>query len=938
MSVVVRSYLGPVVNIAEVPFLFAALTVAASSWFGGWGPGVVHALLLIGIVQYFLVAPERGLEYVLSDTQVVRMSLFGLQCIVLSIIIDRLVKSRRAVQFRIAHQDVEIALRDAVLRSTGSRAGDAEAISNILRALVRELECEAGIAWSVNGSATPVASVARGSMTAESERPSPREQRRRARVESFVRHRVSDGVGPDDLVRQCAREGIPIAGQHEGSDRLVQHALALPVVDGDEADGSHVYVFELRRTVTFAPTPEALQLFESLVHDIEQCRRLRSTERTVDVLNRRLLDRAQELETVLEAAPIGLAVSRSGLCDEVRINASAAECLALPRGTRHISTEHADSSVASALRICTAPMLSATNLRLPVGPVELEFHDDDGQVRTIYASASPLVDGEGNVRGCVAALVDITQIRRAELAIREREKAFRRSFECAGVGKAEIDPSTGRFQLVNRRLCEMFGATAADLTGRPFVELLAPHERQRAASILDGILRGDQGAMTEEFEFATHDGTPVFGATSITADYDSRGRATHLIVVIQDVTGRRHAEEELSRYRSRLEDLVQARTAALEGTHRQLRMSERMAALGTMSAGLGHDMGNLLLPVRLRLESMALKGIPAELDDDVQAIGKCAEYLQRLANGLRLLSLDPDQAHLTEHTDLDRWWADIETFLRNTLPRGAELEKRFEPNLPLLPVSRHRLTQAVFNLVQNAADAVREKGSGRVCVAAARTADGTGVCLSVEDNGAGMTPEVRARCLEPFFTSKTRGISTGLGLSLVHGIVHQAGGNIQIESAVSHGTTFRLTFPVGEQPSSAEEPDAGPAPVRIVSSFEDARLRAFAGTIGRSLGCDVDETPVDRLDELQLHTEPRPVLWLADAPLVTNERLERMHGEGGDANRRALAFGQTPEPPADGGAVEYVAQATPSVIRRVIRQAVLAMTDQGGRVGVSSGP
>ncbi|MBL9147680.1 MAG: PAS domain S-box protein, partial [Phycisphaerae bacterium] len=730
---VIRSYLGPVVNIADMPFLFAALTVAASSWFGGWGPGVIHALLLIGIVQYFLVLPERGLEYVLSDTQIIRMSFFGLQCIVLSVIIDRLVKSRQAVQFRIAHQDVELALRDAVLRSTGSRAGDAEAISNILRALVRELECEAGIAWSVNGTVTAVASVASGSMKGDGERPSPREQRRHARAEAFVLRRVADGVIGDDLVRRCAREGAPIAGQHAGEDRLVQHALALPVTGGEDRTGSHFYVFELRRAVTFAPTPEALKLFESLVNDIEQCRRLRSTERTVDVLNRRLLDRAQELETVLEAAPIGLAVSRSTACDDVRINASAAECLALPRGTRHLTSEDRHPAFEAALRICSAPMTSATDRRRPVGPVELEFDDVDGQMRTIYASASPLVDAEGNVRGCVAALVDITQIRRAELAIREREKAFRRSFECAGVGKAEIDPSTGCFQLVNRRLCEMFAATAADLTGRPFVELLAAHERPRAESMLESVLRSEQGAMTEEFEFVTQDGKPVFGATSITADYDVRGRATHLIAVIQDVTGRRQAEEELSRYRARLEDLVQARTAALEGTHRQLRISERMAALGTMSAGLGHDMGNLLLPVRLRLESMALKGIPFELQDDVQAIGKCAEYLQRLANGLRLLSLDPDQAHLTEHTDLDRWWADIETFLRNTLPRGAELEKRFEQNLPLLPVSRHRLTQAVFNLVQNASDAVRDQGNGRVCVAASRTADGAGLCLVVED-------------------------------------------------------------------------------------------------------------------------------------------------------------------------------------------------------------
>lgn len=933
VSLWVRAAIGPSIQIAEVPFILSVLTVAVAAWFGGWAPGSLHALLLIGLTQVLLVVPDRGWSYVLSDTQIIRMSLFALQCVFLSLIIDRLVQSRREVQFRIAHQYLDIALRDAMLRSTGTVAGDADTARDLLRAFVRELGCEGGIAWlRKGGSFAPLATTCRSELEPTEAPPTVRDLQRQARVEALIAARTSALLLPADIVVRCADTRRPQQACERGIDRLVRHVLTVPVADDDEGAVQQVLVFELRSSVSHTPTPDALRLFETVSHDIEQTRRLRSSERAVDALTERLLDRAQELETIFDAAPIGLVVARGESFDDLRVNASAAICLGLAPDTRRLVRDGANPSLATAVQLCAGPMRTAMDLKSAFGPVEIAIDGADGETRILYASASPLVDARGDVRGCVAGLVDITHLRRAELAIRERERAFRRSFECAGVGKAQIDPVNGRFELVNRRLCDMFRAEASELVGRAFVDLLAPHERERAGAMLRGVLSGPEGAMTEEFQFDTSSGSALFGATSITADFDECGRATHLIAVIQDVTDRRHAEAELTRYRSRLEDLVHARTAALEESHRQLRISERMAALGTMSAGLGHDMGNLLLPVRLRLEAMALKGIPPNLQDDVHAIGKCAEYLQRLANGLRLLSLDPDQAHASEHTDLERWWMDIESFLKNTLPHGAELEKQIEPNLPPLAVSRHRLTQAVFNLVQNAADALRDQGNGRVCISATRCAGSPAVCVSVEDNGAGMTPEVRARCLEPFFTSKSRGISTGLGLSLVHGIVQQAGGSVQIESAVGRGTTFRLTFPIDDQPAPAVAVQREPPRVRLVSTFRDLRLRAFAATTGRSAGCDVDEIAVERLHELALCDESRPVVWVADAEDVTPDRVDQIRCGDGAVRRMAYGFGPTPDSPVESESVAYVLQSAPSVIRRVVRGAVTSISTCEGTV------
>src|SRR5690606_26433098 len=116
--------------------------------------------------------------------------------------------------------------------------------------------------------------------------------------------------------------------------------------------------------------------------------------------------------------------------------------------------------------------------------------------------------------------------------------------------------------------------------------------------------------------------------------------------------------EELKRHRDHLEDLIYERTVALEASQEQLRLSERLAALGTLSAGLGHDLGNLLLPIRARLDVLRMRNLPPEAQRDVDAIEQCAEYLQSLARGLRLFARDPRSGCGPETaTDLGAWRA-----------------------------------------------------------------------------------------------------------------------------------------------------------------------------------------------------------------------------------------------------------------------------------------
>lgn len=316
---------------------------------------------------------------------------------------------------------------------------------------------------------------------------------------------------------------------------------------------------------------------------------------------------------------------------------------------------------------------------------------------------------------------------------------------------------------------------------------------------------------------------------------DSRRAA--LNVMEDAVQSRARAEmlnQELARHKEDLERRVQERTAELEASHRQLRLSERMAAMGTLSAGLGHDMGNLLVPIRVRLESVAAMNLPQEAQQELNGLRGSTDYLQKLASGLRLLAVDPGRTPSFEPTELHDWWEEAIGVLRNAMPRGVALESQM-PNDPCwVGMPNTALTQAVFNLVQNAGDAMKDRSRGVVKVAVEQR-EGA-VFLTVSDNGPGMTDEVKQRCMEPFYTTKTRALSTGLGLSLVYGLVQDAGGSIRLESDFGVGTTFTLKLPAAKPPMSAE---TLPSPRSALVDVTDERMRAILAAELQELRFDV---------------------------------------------------------------------------------------------------
>lgn len=284
-----------------------------------------------------------------------------------------------------------------------------------------------------------------------------------------------------------------------------------------------------------------------------------------------------------------------------------------------------------------------------------------------------------------------------------------------------------------------------------------------------------------------------------------------------------------------LDEQVRERTRELEQSQDSLRQMQKLDVLGQLTGHVAHDFNNLLMPIVAGLDLiLSGKKTPEAIERHASIAMQAAESAQTVVQ--RLLSFARRQPLAVRAVELSDLMGGMRDLLASTLGPRIKLSIDLPPTLPAVHADAHQLEVAILNLAVNSRDAMPD--GGRLSIAGevrrsrlpAGLAPGRYVCLSVTDTGNGMTPKVKAAAAEPFFTTKSSGHGTGLGLSMVHGLVGQLGGTVEIDSEVGKGTSIRLwlpaeraTAPKASAPDAEEGRKAHPGTVLLVDDNDLVR-------------------------------------------------------------------------------------------------------------------
>jgi PAS domain S-box-containing protein len=355
---------------------------------------------------------------------------------------------------------------------------------------------------------------------------------------------------------------------------------------------------------------------------------------------------------------------------------------------------------------------------------------------------------------------------------------FARIQRIASLGSAEVDFRTGIWRW-SEEAYRLHGFEPGEFTPSTESILTLVHAQDRKL-YRDSLASAMRGGPLDPIEYRIVRPDGQIRTLRRECEYlrNDENEITGLFVVKRDVTELRAAER-------RHDELQQ-----------QLVHGQRLEALGTLAGGIAHDLNNTLVPI-LGLSEAVAQSLPAgdpnrELLAVVQEAGRRARDLVR-----QILAFSRHDSPARAIVDLGRLVKDSMCLLRASLPPTIQLVERIE-QVPLLLGDSAQLHQVILNLVSNAADAIGTSKGAVVIEVATLPPDAKAIPqirIMVSDTGCGMDSTTKARVFEPFFTTKDVGRGTGLGLSVVHGIVASHGGRITVESWPGIGTRFDVVLP-----------------------------------------------------------------------------------------------------------------------------------------------
>jgi PAS domain S-box-containing protein len=450
--------------------------------------------------------------------------------------------------------------------------------------------------------------------------------------------------------------------------------------------------------------------------------------------------------------------------------------------------------------------------------IELRGRKRDGTFVALSVSATPLFDEQHKIRGVIGFLIDITDIKRTEEALRSTEQKYRTIFENAIEGIYQTTPQ-GRYLSANPALARMLGYDSPaeliearnDLRNQEYVD---PEMHEEFVS----LMRGNGIVQNFEYQAYRKDGKIIWVSGNAHCVRDAGGQLIYFEGTVQDITARRELEQ-------------------------QLQLMQKIEAVSRLAGGVAHDFNNLLMAVSSYAELLQVR-MPENdrgqkyLEEIVRVVDRGASLTQGLLTFSRKQVLNP------KVLDLNTLITDQLKMLRRLVPENIELKFNAGRDLGQVRADASQIEQVVMNLVINARDAMPDGGSILIDTENSdldstgdhsqnKLPNATYLMVAVSDNGCGMDAITKAQIFEPFFTTKGQGKGTGLGLAIVSDIVKQSGGQIFVQSEIGLGTTFKIYFPrvdgaVQDQTEEEAEPPTQASETVLLVEDEDAVRESIA--------------------------------------------------------------------------------------------------------------
>ena len=511
--------------------------------------------------------------------------------------------------------------------------------------------------------------------------------------------------------------------------------------------------------------------FISLVQDISERKAAGDALRESEERHRQIVESSTDAiivrsgDAVIYANPAAIKLFRASCAEELM-------------GKRYLDLIHPDDRPESMERI-----RKGNKEKWIAPPREHRILTLDGQPVHVESTGVPVqYKGETQLFGVFR---DITERKRIDEKLRETERKYRELAESLPQVIFEVD-SKGNLVYLNQTGYALFGYTPEDL-GKGFnvLETFIPEDRERIAS---DIMLNLEGRMLgrQEYTAVKKDGTKF--PVGVHANRVMREKnATGVRGILIDFTPTKLAEEEKKKIEI------------------QLQQAQKMEAIGALAGGIAHDFNNILSAIIGYTELATLNEGAEHCTAELKEVLTAANRAKDLVKQILAFSRQTDEERMPVRVALVA--KEAVKFLRATIPATIEIKTRIDDKSGAVLANSVELHQIIMNLCTNAQHAIGDEAGlmevsvQNIEIDLSQRTDlidleiGAYVRISVRDSGYGMTPDVIKRIFDPYFTTKEKGVGTGLGLAVVHGIVKKYGGTIKVESELMKGTTFQIYLP-----------------------------------------------------------------------------------------------------------------------------------------------